>query len=107
MSFIFHFFLIMILSVGVSNLIAQSRTFHKNGKVFFEGYLQNGELEGQGKIYHDNGNVHQEGFFNGNQLNGQGKIFYENGKIHKEGIFKNDQFVSGKEYNEDGTLMEE
>ena len=73
----------------------------------FDGYLVNGEINGNGKIYYSNGNLNFEGEYINGIKNGFGKEYYYNGNIKFEGIYKDDMEWEGKGFNINGELVYE
>ena len=62
--------------------------YFKNGKINFDGYYANGQLEGYGKLYNKDG-IWIEGEWKNGQLNGKGKRFSKDGKLLYDGDFVN------------------
>ena len=77
------------------------------GYLYFEGYLKNGEINGQGKEYKHDGKISFEGEYLNGKKNGLGKKYYSNGNLKFEGLYKEDMEWEGKRFNINGEKLYE
>ena len=75
-------------------IFTQTKIYHENGQIKYEGEWQNGKCHGQGKLYHENGQLRYEGEWQNSKYHGQGKLYYENGTLEHDG-----QFLKGDKVN--------
>jgi len=84
---------------------SEEKIYDSNGKLSYQGEIQNGKPNGVGKSYYENGNVNYEGQWKNGLYDGVGTIYYEDGKINYKGQLKNGNANgTGKYYNEAGEL---
>ena len=75
-----------------------------NGSPRVTGEYDNGSQEGLWEYYWENGNKKAEGSFSDNYQEGVWTFWYENGQKESEIEFKNGELISGKRWNEDGSV---
>ena len=84
------------------------KEYNSDGKLIYEGNLENGFYSGQGKQYYAGGSLRYEGNWKEGLKYGQGKLYYESGCLLYEGNFKDSQYDGyGKMYYENGVLAAE
>ncbi|MCT4621753.1 MAG: hypothetical protein N4A62_20495 [Marinisporobacter sp.] len=72
----------------------------ENGRVVFQGRLEEGAKIEKGKAYYENGVVYYDGMFANNVFEGNGKMYNEKGDLIYEGVFANGfKEGNGIEYN--------
>ena len=79
--------------------------YYKDGKVKYDGYINNGKVEGFGKYFYENGEYYLGDWLKGKK-NGKGILCYKNNTIKYEGDFVNDKKEGkGKYIYEDGNYL--
>ncbi len=81
---------------------------YRDGYLYSEVMLVNGEKNGLARRYYSNGKVNTEVYYENNVKIGTSKWFYTNGKVYRETPYENGK-INGiqKKYHKDGTLMAE
>ena len=83
------------------------KEYSENGKLLREWIFKDNKLNGATTWYYDNGGVMREFNYKDGTQEGAAKKFYENGGIWSIKTYKNGQFISRKEYDQEGTLKSE
>ena len=100
---------LLILSVGFSQRLSEVIETYDNGNIKSITYhkkTRNGIEKIKEEIYHENGQKEGEGTFKDGKLEGLVTGWYENGQKNSEQLFKDGNFISLKEWNEDGSVKE-
>ncbi|MEE1943829.1 hypothetical protein VRU48_01840 [Pedobacter sp. KR3-3] len=88
------------------NFEGKSRIY-KDGRKIFDGYFNNGKLEGLAHTYYDNGNIKSKTFYKNGIIEGFEYKYYQNGKVSFKGLWKNGIWYGSQLYfSETGKLNE-
>ena len=74
------------------------------GKKEFEGSYKDGELDGVRTRWYENGQKEEEGTYKDGKRDGLFTQWYKNGQKRREDTFKDGKEISGKYWNEDGSV---
>jgi antitoxin component YwqK of YwqJK toxin-antitoxin module len=94
--------------IPVPNGTGKIKAYFQNGKVSYEGEMQNGKRVGVQRYYYPNGQLCTERAYVKGVLHGETKEYYANGKPRRiEGYYYDNRNGIWKEYRENGTLARE
>ena len=79
------------------------RDWYENGQLEFENNFKNGEYDGLVRHWNENGQLFYEGNYKNGEENGLFRDWRENGQLIFERVYKDDELISEKCWNEDGT----
>lgn len=82
-----------------------SKRYYPTGELSDETNYKNGKEHGSHKSYYKNSQLRVETNYKDGKREGIKKEYYKNGELHKEVYFENDNFVRGKEYYPDGSII--
>ena len=79
-----------------------------DGKEYIVGHLiiKDGEQDGKFTKWYENGQKQLDGNLKDGEQDGKFTEWYENGQKWSEGTFKDGKLISGKRWNEDGSVKE-
>ena len=96
-----------VVKKGVLRIIkVKDIEYYINGIKKFEYNYKNGTLDGLTTEWFENGQKSFEGTLKDGYEDGLLTRYYENGQKSFEGTYKNGKFISGKYWNEDGSVKE-
>jgi len=77
---------------------------YESGEKKIEGSYKDGKLDGKWTEWYENGQKRYKGTWKDGKPDGPFTVWYENGQKKEEGTFKDGEWISGKEWNEDGSV---
>ena len=89
-----------------NNLEGKKTTYYENGQKESELTFKDGKEDGLSTQWYENGQKKDEETFKDGKEDGLNTRWYENGQKSFEGTYKNGKFISGKYWNEDGSVKE-
>ena len=81
----FYIVFLLISFSALSDSGDLGKSYYDNGRLEYEGSVENGKMHGQGKFYAENGQLEYEGSFEKGKQHGKGKRLRKDGSIAYEG----------------------
>lgn len=80
--------------------------YYKDGKIKRESEYSENKKNGKTTYWYKDGQKQSEAYYKFDSLDGESVWFHQNGKKKKEAIFNNGKLISGKEWDENGNLIQ-